>query len=271
MHMLRAGLGDILGKYTALADWHIAKILNNEYFCSNVEELVIKVIENCVKASTNLQKRDYETIKNITDALIMSGLTIGMIGASRPASGEEHHLSHCWEMMFMDREIQTKWLHGNNVGVGVGIIIEAYKFLSTLDMELLYREKKYLDFDKASWVQNLSEVYGKSSKNIIEAKLEYINFDREAREKRMITIVNKWEQIKKICDEYLPSGEAVRKILKDTGAISSPVELGLNKEDFKKSFIAAKDIRKRYGVLQLLEDIGKLEESAEIIANIYYR
>lgn len=47
-------------------------------------------------------------------------------------------------------------------------------------------------------------------------------------------------------------------------------QLGIDRELFIKSFIAAKDIRRRYGVLQLLEDIGKLEEAAEAIANIYY-
>ena len=102
MHMLHAGLGDIIGKYTALSDWHIAEILNKEYFCSSVEQLMIKAVQKCVAASPKIKERDTEAIKSITEALIFSGIAIGMVESSRPASGEEHHLSHCWEMMFMN-------------------------------------------------------------------------------------------------------------------------------------------------------------------------
>lgn len=102
MYMIQAGLGDILGKYTALADWHMAEILNKEYFCSTIEKLMLKALDNCIKVSQQILTRNSEAIKSITEALILSGLAIGMTGTSRPASGEEHHLSHCWEMVFMN-------------------------------------------------------------------------------------------------------------------------------------------------------------------------
>ena len=87
----------------------------------------------------------------------------------------------------------------------------------------------------------------------------------------MINIMNHWSEIKKICKDYLPEAEEVRKVMRNVGAITSPEELGLDRDAFIRSFICAKDIRKRYGVLQLLEDIGKLEEAGEFIAQIYYK
>ena len=114
MPMLQAGLGDILGKYTALADWHVhlAHILKEEYFCETVEKLVRTAVEKCEMAAERLHLRENDTLESLTEALILSGLAIGMVGVSRPASGEEHHLSHCWEMMTMNCGKTTPWLQG---------------------------------------------------------------------------------------------------------------------------------------------------------------
>jgi glycerol-1-phosphate dehydrogenase [NAD(P)+] len=270
IHMIHAGLGDILGKYTALADWRISEILNKEYSCNTIKQVVLKAVNKCIEVSGGILSRDSEAIKSITEALILSGLAIGMTGTSRPASGEEHHLSHCWEMVFMNEGRSTKWLHGNNVGVGVGIITEAYKYLNSLDIKQIYASDKYKYFDKSKWVKNLEDVYSISARSIIELKEKDIIFDEEKRECNMKKIVENWTKIMEIYNLFLPKPEEVRNIMKNAGAIYNPSDLGIGRELFKKSFIAAKDIRRRYGVLQLLEDIGKLEEAAEVIANIYY-
>jgi len=270
MHMLHAGLGDILGKYTALADWRISNILNGEYFCDSVEELVLKTIEKCMGIALKIKDRNPETVESIMEALVLSGLAIGMVGASRPASGEEHHLSHCWEMVFMDRGIHTQWLHGNYVGIGAGIIIEAYRYLSSLDIKKVYEKGDYRYLDRDRWMNILSDVYGRNAKNVIRYKIGSMNFDTDVREKNMIKIMNNWDGIKYVCDDFLPDPETVRNALRESGAVYHPREVGIDRELFRKSFIAAKDIRKRYGVLQLLEDIGELEAAADEIADIYY-
>ena len=120
-------------------------------------------------------------------------------------------------------------------------------------------------------MKNLREVYGKSSENVIEYKENSIFFDNEVkREENMKKIMDNWKKIKEICDVYLPEAEKIKNLMKNSGAIYQPEELGICKEAFRKSFIAAKDIRKRYGVLQLLEDIGMLEDAAGYITNLYY-
>ena len=268
--MLQAGLGDILGKYTALADWRLAELLNMEYFCHEIEELVLRAIDKCAGVAINCIKRDGQAVESMAEALILSGLTIGMAGSSRPASGEEHHLSHCWEAAFLNKEKTDQWLHGTKVGVGVGIIMEAYRYLKGLDIQKIEASGEYMVFDESRWAENLREVYGKGSKDIIEAKRALMNFDCEKRKEKMKQITDNWDRILELSEKYFPDPYTVTKILKETGAITSPLEMGIDREFFKQSFIAAKDIRMRYGVLQLLEDIGKLDAAAEAIANIYY-
>ncbi len=270
MPMLRAGLGDILGKYTALADWHLAHVLQEEYFCETVEKLVRTAVGKCEMVAERLHLRENNTIESLTEALILSGLAIGMVGVSRPASGEEHHLSHCWEMMTMNRGKTTPWLHGNNVGVGVGIIAEAYKYLRTLDIEKVFESGKYLNLDKDQWKGHLTKVYGRSAPTIISFKEGSLSFDELERKGNMVRIKTHWKELIKLSRLLVPEPEAIRDTLKIAGAIDTPQQLGLDRETFRDSLIAAKDIRKRYGVLQLLEDVGLLEEAANHITGIYY-
>jgi len=271
MLMIQAGLGDILGKYTALADWHIANILNGEYFCPEVEKLVLTTLKKCEEAAAGVKSRDAKTVENITDALILSGIAIGMVGASRPASGGEHYISHCYEMMFLNSSEDVQWLHGNTVGVGVGVVAYAFKYAKDLDINEILTKGDYAHLDKNKWKQNITDVFTVSATNIIEFKQDSINFNEEERKASINKIVSNWDVIKEICDVNVPEPEEIIKTLKKAGAVWNPKELGLDKELFRKSFIAAKDMRNRYGILQLLEDIGMLDEAANYITNIYYK
>ena len=201
----------------------------------------------------------------------MSGIAIGMVGASRPASGGEHYISHCYEMMFMNSGENSKWLHGNTVGVGVGIVAYAYKYAKDIDINKILTKGDYLHLDKNKWKQNITDVFTISATNIIEFKQDSINFNELERKASMNKIFTKWDKIKEICDTFVPEPEDIIKTLKKAGAVWNPSELGLSKELFIKSFIAAKDMRNRYGILQLLEDIGMLGAAADYIANIYYK
>ena len=47
MPMLTAGFGDIIGKYTALADWRLSRDLNGEYYCEECAALMARAVEKC--------------------------------------------------------------------------------------------------------------------------------------------------------------------------------------------------------------------------------
>ena len=53
---------------------------------------------------------------------------MGLIGASRPASGAEHMLSHYWEMEFIARKKYPE-LHGIKVGIATPIIAEIFEIM----------------------------------------------------------------------------------------------------------------------------------------------
>jgi len=273
MHMLHAGLGDVLGKYTGLADWRMSKIMGlerNESYCDNISNLVEAAVKKCLDTASKLSSRDEGAIQAIMEGLILSGLCIGLAGHSRPASGSEHQIAHYIEMKYLQENIYTKWLHGNKVGVATLAVLQAYDYLFSQDIEDIQRSTSYRVFDKDRWARRVERCYGDMADEIFHLKEDSLLIDIEEREDRMDLIVSRWEDIKAKCYLNLPSSSQLMELLKEIGAVCSPKDLGMDRQLFKDSLIVAKEIRNRYGIMQLLDDLGMLEEAAEYIADQYY-
>lgn len=127
-HMVCAGFGDIMGKFTALSDWALSAKINNEYYCEETVDLVNKAIGRCVENAEGIAVRDERAIQYLIEALILSGVAMGLVGNSRPASGAEHHLAHFWEMDALKKKADHP-LHGNMVGVGTIVIASIYRLI----------------------------------------------------------------------------------------------------------------------------------------------
>lgn len=118
-HRLTAsGIGDVLGKYTALADWKIANMVLGEAYCPRIADIMRQAVD---RTRDGLDS-DCESLMY---ALLLSGLAMQLWGNSRPASGAEHHLSHFWEMGVIHEPPEA--LHGEKVGVGTLLALRQYK------------------------------------------------------------------------------------------------------------------------------------------------
>lgn len=131
LEMIHAGFGDILGKYTSLTDWELSKYINKEYYCEKTVKLVEKARDLCVKNAQKISQRSEEVIKQLTEALIISGIAIGFVGYSRPASGAEHHIAHFWEIDAISKN-KPHPLHGNAVGVGTVVVSMIYRLMKDI-------------------------------------------------------------------------------------------------------------------------------------------
>ena len=56
MHMIAAGVGDIIGKYVCLADWQLAHQINGEYLCPEV----VKMVQELYKRLQNMPRQQQE-------------------------------------------------------------------------------------------------------------------------------------------------------------------------------------------------------------------
>ena len=125
MKMILAGYGDIIGKLTALADWKLSQEITGEYYCETIVKLVQKAVDKVVNTRFALAKRDEDAICYLIEALILTGVAMGLIGVSRPASGAEHMLSHYWEMAVIAAGKNPE-LHGIKVGIATPIIAKIF-------------------------------------------------------------------------------------------------------------------------------------------------
>ena len=131
MVMLRAGYGDILGKLTAIADWQLSKIMAGEYYCETTARLVQTAVDKCIKSTEGLAAREEEAVRFLIEALILTGISMGLVGISRPASGTEHQLAHYWEIKAIEKGIAHP-LHGNAVGTGTLITAMLYELVADM-------------------------------------------------------------------------------------------------------------------------------------------
>lgn len=125
-----SGVCDLLGKYTALADWRISAAVIGEYFCERICRMEYDAL-NAVRGSLGeLRAGSASAFEHLTYGLLLSGLAMQMCGNSRPASGAEHHLSHLWEMEAINPPVDA--YHGQKVGVGLLICADIYHRAATL-------------------------------------------------------------------------------------------------------------------------------------------
>ncbi len=126
--LIWAGYGDAIGKLTALADWKLAVAMQGEYHCATCAKLVEKALQKVIDNTEGIANRQPQAIGYLAEALILTGVAMGLIGVSRPASGAEHMLSHHWEMHFIAAGKYPE-LHGIKVGVATPIIARVFELL----------------------------------------------------------------------------------------------------------------------------------------------
>jgi glycerol-1-phosphate dehydrogenase [NAD(P)+] len=110
-----AGLGDLLATYTAPADWALARLVGHDNsYSPTVVALARAHIDAVLDLAEGIPGADPEAIENLSAALTLSGISMGVAGRTAPASGMEHVVSHLIEMV--ERPGQPAALHGAKIG-----------------------------------------------------------------------------------------------------------------------------------------------------------
>ncbi len=98
LDMIKAGYGDIVGKFSALNDWKLSAFVNGENICDYIYGLTFDMLKSTLPLAEKLLQRDGDSVRILTEALVVVGIAMSFAGSSRPASGSEHHLSHFFEI-----------------------------------------------------------------------------------------------------------------------------------------------------------------------------
>lgn len=268
MDMIKAGLGDILGKYNCLVDWKIAHIINDEYYCQTIVDMVYKSIRDVVKHSNKVLLRDKTAIKIITEALIETGMAMGFVGNSRPASGSEHHVSHYWEMKFLFDHKEPVF-HGTKVGLATPGVVALWKTLGQEELDFEACRKRVRNFDSKKWETLVRNCFEGAAEGVLALEKKAGKNNIEEALKRIDIIQSRWSDIQEVIINELPEPSEIVDILKSVSAPYQPAQVGISNQLVKDGVLLAKEVRVRYGLLQLLWDLGLLEEYSDEYVSYY--
>ena len=268
MNMISAGLGDMLGKYSALRDWKLGTLIEKEYYCEIVVNMVETAVQRCIDGMDGLRLREDKAIANLMEGLVLTGIAMSFAGNSRPASGSEHHISHFWEMMYL-LEGKEAVLHGTKVGIASVVISKLAARLASQRVDWEQSLGKAKAFDAEQWKSEITEVYKKSAPGIITLSESGNRHSLADRLARIETIRKNWQAVVELLQAG-PSPLQLESLLKQMGAPVKPSDIGIDKNHLYNGILYSKEIRTRYSILQLLGDIGLLDEYASVGQQQYF-
>ena len=258
MHMLQAGLGDMLAKYVSIGEWRLAHEIVDEYYCPRVADLVRTALKRCVDHAEGLLRREENAVKAVFEGLVICGVAMSFAGMSRPASGSEHYFSHVWDMRGAAFGTPVE-LHGLQCAVATRTVAELYERLSAQTPNR-HQALAYVDqFSYADWSRRLKEFLGNGADAMIALEAKERKYDKEKHTKRLEIILQKWDTLLAIIQEEIPTEQEIVHILDQIGAPKTALDLGIDC-DMVTTFHATKDIRDKYVLSRLLWDLGLIEQ-----------
>lgn len=111
--LVASGVGDMVGKFTAVLDWRLAHRLLNEYYGEYAASLALMSAKHVARYVNEIARGGAEGVRILVEALISSSVAMCIAGSTRPASGSEHLFSHA-----LDLVASHPALHGEQVGMG---------------------------------------------------------------------------------------------------------------------------------------------------------
>jgi glycerol-1-phosphate dehydrogenase [NAD(P)+] len=225
--MIAAGFGDMLGKFTALADWKLANLIWDEPYQPEIAGRMRSALERCVEYVSSIGRADPVGVRALMDGLVESGVCMLLNGNSRPASGAEHHLSHYWEMLLLQQG-RPAILHGAKVGVGTLHIARQYERIRDLSQAKLDQLLVSLDFpDFDAELREIRSVYGDISAQVESEQRRYWDLDPLQFEQLKAKISRHWGDVLSLAAE-VPGSDRITELLNQVAAPVDVSALGLS-------------------------------------------
>lgn len=245
VEMIRAGYGDIIGKYSCLNDWRLAALVLDEYICSTVWEATMEEVEKTVRLADGIRACNEEAIGALMEALVGVGILMAYVGNSRPASGSEHHLSHYFEIIGIERN-EEYLPHGIDVcfsAIETARLREALVALPSLDG---YTHV----FDQSKYEAEIRRIYGSVADEVLALQKKLGWYERD----RVGIYREKWAEIRKLLTEA-PTADEMFSLAERVG-LDKQAFYGLySKEKIADALLYAKDLKDRYSVLWMYYDL----------------
>ncbi|HUX38356.1 MAG TPA: sn-glycerol-1-phosphate dehydrogenase [Rectinemataceae bacterium] len=253
--MTAAGFGDMLCKFSALADWRLGALVWGEAWDEGIAARTRAATERCLGAASLVGAREAEGLETLIGALIESGMAMSLAGHSRPASGAEHHLSHYWEMR-LAREGRQPILHGLKVGVATALVAGLWERIRDMDQEEAEARLSDAVLPRAREEEERIEgEFGAAANSIKASQRRFLALDAGAFGELKRTIINNWTEIRGLAAS-VPGAAETRALLSVAGCPTRPSELGLEPKLVESAWAFGHLLRDRFTVRRLAALLG---------------
>jgi glycerol-1-phosphate dehydrogenase [NAD(P)+] len=258
------GYGDLAGKIPAGADWLIADALGIEKLDTAVWPLAQDHLRTWLSNPAGVVTGDPETSNAIFTGLVMIGIAMEIHGSSRPASGADHQIAHLWEMDGVEYD-GLPVSHGTCVALGALTILSLYEWLLAqdfhdIDAHRVVRRRRRLD-DLTTEIRRRFISPDIVEKVLQETRAKYIEDDllweRIERIKRI------WPSLRQRLADYLIPFEEMKAMLSTAGIATDPAAVGIDRAYHLQTLISSRFIRRRYTILDFLEETGRFDEAVD--------
>lgn len=248
--MIAAGFGDLLGKYTALADWQLDHLLWGEPYRPEIAARMEQALLACVSQLEGLSQVESEAVKRLMEGLVESGLCMLENGNSRPASGSEHHLSHYWEMKLL-RLGRPAVLHGTKVGIATVLVAGRYERVRQIRKSEVERllEKGRLP-DRLVEIAEIERAYGPVASGILAEQRRFLDLTPVDYEGLKGKILSNWKRIQTIA-AGVPTTAELEGQLERLHAPTQVAFIGMDPADEAEALRYAHYLRDQFTVTKL--------------------
>jgi glycerol-1-phosphate dehydrogenase [NAD(P)+] len=253
--MVCSGVGDVLGKSIAKADWMIGSIINGETYCDVCGEIVTGAVTKLLDNVDAIRNRTEEGIRVLIEALLLSGVTIMIVGHTRAVASVEHNIAHYWEMMQLLHGHHPP-AHGASVGVATLLCWPLFtrfakEDLQALDIEAI-RQTRVSREAREQWMLKAFET--EAAQSIMRDNPEdFLPWDEQLR--RIRTAQARQQELRDAI-ALLPPLETIYAAMQRLGALTTPAECGIDDRLLNISMRCAKDYRSRYTLFKLIAECG---------------
>lgn len=238
--MIKSGYGDTLGKYSSLNDWLLSSVVNDEYLCVTVFDIVSSALEKTAQIGPRLKDRANEDIKLLFESLVIVGIAMSYVANSRPASGSEHHLSHFFEVV---------GLLNNEPYLPHGICVACSSVLTQRLREAIIEKEEFKqasEFVRENWEREIRRIYGKAAEGIIELQNKTKLYEKDF----AAVYKEKWKDIIDTLKKT-PKADYILGLLDAADISFDEFKAVYSPEKISDAIWFAKDLKDRYTVLWL--------------------
>ncbi len=259
LHMMKAGLGDMLAKYVSICEWRISHLVTGEYYCEKIAALIRSAVQRCVRNAQGLLQRQEEAVQAVFEGLVIGGVAMNYAGLSRPASGVEHYISHVLDMRAVEFGTPME-LHGIQCAIGTLIASRLYQQIKAVIPNREQALEHAANFDYETWCSQLRRLLGKGAEPMIALETKERKYDTQLHRQRLELIIGHWADILQIIGEELPALSQLEALLDSLGIPKTLHEIGTEDALLPQIFHATRDIRDKYVLSRLAWDLGILDE-----------